>query len=92
MKNKSIFSQIMLLVIISLVCIIVTIGIALLCGSLKTDLINFENLNFSNMFPVLIAGIFISCVIVGIGVLFIARTIFLKFKNYSNETNKKEEN
>ena len=88
MKNRSFFSQIMLLVILSVICIVLTVGIALLVGSSNTTLFDFENLNFSNMLPVLILGGFISCVIVGITVLFVARSIFYKVKNYLLEESK----
>ncbi len=87
MKNKSLFSQIMILIIISLVCIILTVSAALLVGSYNTALFDFQNLNFANMMPVLILGGFISCVVVGISVLFVARGIFFKVKDYFVEIN-----
>ena len=87
LKNKSFFSQIMLLVILSLVCVILTVGIALFVGSCNTTLFDFQNLNLANMIPVLILGGFISCVVVGITVLFVARSVFLKVKDYFIETN-----
>lgn len=77
----------MLLVILSLVCVILTVGIALFVGSCNTTLFDFQNLNFANMIPVLILGGFISCVVVGITVLFVARSVFLKVKDYFSETN-----
>ena len=87
LKNKSFFLQIMLLIILSVICIILTVGIALLAGSYNTTFFNFETLNFSNMIPVLIIGGFISCVIIGITVLFIARSVFSKLKDYLSENN-----
>ncbi len=87
LKNKSFFSQIMLLIILSLICVILTVGIALMVGSHNATLFSFENLNFSNMIPVLILGGFISCVVVGITVLFVARSVFLKVKDYLTENN-----
>ena len=78
----------MLLIILSLVCVILTVGIALFVGSCNTTLFDFQNLNFANMIPVLILGGFISCVVVGITVLFVARSVFLKVKDYFSETNK----
>lgn len=90
LKNKSFFSQIILLVILSLICVIVTIGIALFLGSCDTTLFDFTSLNFANMIPALIVGGFISCVIVGITVLFVARSIFLKVKDYVVETNEND--
>ena len=77
----------MLLIILSLVCVILTVGIALFVGSCNTTLFDFQNLNFANMIPVLIIGGFISCVVVGITVLFVARSVFLKVKDYFSETN-----
>ncbi len=77
----------MLLIILSLVCVILTVGIALFVGSCNTTLFDFQNLNFANMIPVLILGGFISCVVVGITVLFVARSVFLKVKDYFSETN-----
>lgn len=78
----------MLLVILSIICIVLTVGIALLVGSSDTTLLDFESLNFTNMIPVLILGSFISCIVVGITVLFVARSIFYKVKNYLLEENK----
>ena len=77
----------MLLVILSLVCVILTVGIALFVGSCNTTLFDFQNLNFANMIPVLILGGFISCVVVGITVLFVARSVFLKVKDYFFDNN-----
>lgn len=77
----------MLLVILSVVCIVLTVGIALFVGSYNTTLFDFKNLNFSNMIPVLILGGFISCVVVGITVIFIARSAFLKVKDYLSDNN-----
>lgn len=77
----------MLLIILSLVCVILTVGIALFVGSCNTTLFDFQSLNFANMIPVLILGGFISCVVVGITVLFVARSVFLKVKDYFSETN-----
>lgn len=85
----------MLLIILAVVCLLLTVAAAFLVGSLNTELFDFENLNFSNMLPVLIAGGFISCVIVGICFLFVARSAFFKAKDYFEETetkNKKGEN
>lgn len=85
MKNKSVFTQILLLIIMSLVCIAITIGFAFFAGSYQVDMFSFENLNFSNMIPVLVIGGFISCVIVGITVLFIGKSVFIKIKDYLSE-------
>lgn len=88
MKKKSIFSQIILLIILSIVCVVLTVGIALLVGSNNTTLFDWENLNFSNAIPVLIIGGFISCVIVGITVLFVARSVFFQVKDYLSDKTK----
>ncbi len=91
MKNKSFFSQIILIVIIALVCFMITVGLALLMGSVDANVFNFKDLNFANMIPVLIIGGFISCVIIGISVMLLSKTVFLKVKNYFEEENKKEQ-
>lgn len=90
MKNKSLFIQIVSLIIIAILCLVATVSIALLAGSLNTDLFDFKNLNFSNMIPVLIIGGFICCCIVGICFLFVARSAFFKAKDYFEKNNKNE--
>ena len=81
MKKRSIFSGILLLILIALVCVVLTISIALLAGATEVDLFDFRNLNFSNMIPILIVG-----GILGIAVLFLGRTVFFKVKDYFFET------
>ena len=88
MKNKSLFVQVIFLIILAIVCILLTVGVAVLVGSINAELFDFSNLNFSNMIPVLIIGIFISCVIVGICVLFVMRTAFFKVRDFLEEENK----
>lgn len=87
MKNKSVFSQIMLLVILFVVCVVLTIVVAFFAGSFKTDFFDFSNLNFSNMIPFLIIGGFISCVVVGVTIIFVSRSIFFKIKDYLSDNN-----
>lgn len=87
MKNKSLFTQVISVIILAIICLLLTLGIAFLAGSLNTEMFDFKNLNFSNMIPVLLIGGFISCVIVGICVLFICRTAFVKVKDFFNENN-----
>lgn len=82
MKNKSIFSQILMLIVLALVCVILTVVIAYLCGSAQETIFDFSNLNFANIIPVLFICGLVSCVVLGITVLFIARTIFVKTKEY----------
>ncbi len=91
MKNKPLFTQFVSLIILAVVCLLFTVTIAILMGSLNTELFDFKNLNFSNMIPVLIIGGFISCVLVGICFLFVARTAFFKAKDFLEENQKKEE-
>lgn len=91
MKNKSLFIQVISLIVLAVCCLLITVAVAFLAGSLNAELFDFENLNFSNMIPVFIIGGFISCVLVGICFLFVARTAFFKAKNYFEETETKEE-
>ncbi|MBR0278148.1 MAG: hypothetical protein IJQ50_06800 [Clostridia bacterium] len=77
----------MLLIVLSVICVITTVCIAFFAGSYNTVLFNFEQINFNNMIPVLIIGGFISCVIVGITVLFVTRSVFLKVKDYLYDEN-----
>ena len=80
MKNKSLFSQALLVIIISACCIVLTVGIALIAGFSDTTFFDFSNLNLSNMIPVLLICGFICCVVIGIAVLFLSRSVFLKLK------------
>ena len=88
MKNRSLFMQFITLIILAILCLLLTVGIALLVGSLNVDLFDFKNLNLANMIPILIIGGFISCVIIGICFLFFARTAFFKAKDYLDENQK----
>ncbi len=87
MKKKSAFAQIMILVAIALVCIILTVSVALLVGSLDVTLFDWKNLNFANMIPVFIVGGFLTCVIVGIAVIVVFRSLFFKVRDYLFENN-----
>ena len=91
MKNKSLFAQSISLIILAVVCLLLTVVIAFLAGSLNVELFDFQNLKISNMIPVFIVGGFISCVLVGICFLFVTRTAFLKAKKYFEESEKKGE-
>ncbi len=91
MKNKSLFVQIVSLIVLAVVCLLLTVAMALLAGSLNADIFDFKNLNFSNMIPIFIIGGFISCVLVGICFLFVARTAFFKAKNYFKENERKKD-
>ena len=88
MQNKSLFKQTILVILLAVFCLMLTVGGALLAGALNADLFDFTNLNFSNMIPILLIGGFISCFIVGICVLFVGRTAFLKAKDFLKENNK----
>ena len=90
MKNKSLFSQIIFVIIIAIICLMVTFGLSLLAGSLNVDLFSFRNLNFLNMIPMLLICGFISCIIVGILILFVIRSVWVKAKDYFNENNKEK--
>ena len=90
MKKRSLFGQILLLIVIALVCLFLTVGIAFFAGSLSVDLFDFRNLRWSNMIPIFLIGGFLSCVVVGISVLFIGRNAFIKAKHFLENIN--EEN
>ncbi len=90
MKEMSVFSKIILLIVVSVLCIVITVCMALLFGNIDVNIIDFGNMNFSNMIPVFIIGIFLSCVIVGIALLLFGKSIFSKVINYINETDKGE--
>lgn len=82
MKKKSTFSQVILVIIVAVLCVVATVTVALLAGSADTTLFDLRNLNIANMLPVLLIGGFITCVIVGIAVLCVSRTVFFKVKDY----------
>ena len=89
MKNKSIFSQIIILIIVAVLCILLTAAMALIVGSANVDIFDLSNLNISNMIPVMIVGGFISCVVIGIIILIVSKNVFFKakdeIKNYFSE-------
>lgn len=91
MKNKSLFVQIISLIVFAVTCILLTVIMAFLAGALNVELFDFKNINFSNMIPILIIGGFISCALVGICFLFVARTAFFKAKKFFNENETKKE-
>lgn len=87
MKKRSVFSQIILLVIAALICIVLTVTIAWLAGSVDTTIFDFRDLNIANMIPVIVIGGFVSCAVVGVLVLVVAKNVFLKLKDYFSDTN-----
>ncbi len=91
MKNKSIFFQIIILLTVSMLCVLSTIGCAFFFGSLQIKLFDFSNINFSNMIPVLIIGGSLSAFVVCITILFVIRSIFIKIKSDVSDDNKKTE-
>lgn len=82
LNNKSIFTKIITIIAIALICLVITVTAALLFGSSKTEFFNLSELNISNVIPVIIIGGFISCVAVGMLVIFLAKDIFVKIKDY----------
>jgi hypothetical protein len=91
MKNKSLFFQIVLLVIVTFLCITLTVTLALLAGSIDSSIFDIKSLNFGNMIPVFIIGGFITFFSVIITVLFISRTLFHKVKDlFDSDNNKKD--
>lgn len=87
MNKKSIFSKIMIIIIVSLICLALTFVLTLLFGSTNREFFDFSQLNISNMLPIIIIGCFLTCVVVGILVLFLAKDVFIKIKNYFFEKN-----
>ena len=82
LKDKSFFSRIILLIVLSLICFTITIALTFFAGSYDGALFSFENLNIANMIPVLLLSGFVSCVVIGITLLFIFRAAFIKLKDY----------
>ena len=82
MKNKSFFSQVIFLIILGVICFGITIAAAIFFGSYSNNIFNFENFNFMNMLPVILIGGFVSCVVIGVEVLFASRSIFEKVQDY----------
>lgn len=91
MKNKSLLFQLVAVIIVAVLCILSTFALTILAGSINAEIFDFANLNFSNMIPVFLVGIFVSCAIIGICVLFVLRTAFNKAKDYL-EKEEKEKN
>lgn len=87
MKKQSVFSQIIFLIILAMVCLMLTVGVTLLVGIQSETMFDWKNINLANMIPVLLACVFISCVVMGIAALFVARTAFFKVKDYVEKSN-----
>ena len=90
MKKMTVFRRLLLLVLIIFLCLAITATATLLAGAVRVDMFDFDNLNLSNMIPVLIAGGVLSCFTIGIACLFLGRTIFFKVKDYLSETENKD--
>ena len=86
MSKKPIFTKIMIIIAVALVCLVITLTIAFLLGSINTNIFDFSNLNFSNMLPVIVIGGFISCLVIGILIIILAKDVFIKVKDYLFET------
>lgn len=91
MKQKSVLFQVICVAIIGFVCILLTISLALLAGSVQKSIFDLKNLNIGNMIPVIIIGVFVSCAVVGIGVMFVSNSLFHKVSDYLKE-NKDNQN
>lgn len=81
MKNKTIFAKIMTVITIALICVVLTIVLAFLLGTSNTEFFDFSKLNISNMIPVFIIGGFISCIVIGMSVIVLAKDVFIKIKD-----------
>lgn len=88
MGKKPIFSQIILLIIIAVLCIILTVALALWAGSTDDILLDLQELNWANVIPVILIGGFLCCVIVGILILCLGKNIFNKAKDFLSEIDK----
>lgn len=88
MSKKPITTKIIIIISVALICLVITLLTAFLLGSVNTNIFDFSNLNFSNMLPVIITGGFISCVVVGILIIILAKDIFIKVRKYLLETDK----
>ena len=87
MSKKPIFTKIMIVIVVAIICLVLTAMTTLLVGSINADIFDFSKLNFSNMLPIIIIGGFISCVIVGILIIILAKDIIVKTKDYLFEKN-----
>ena len=86
MNKKSLFTQTIWIIVIAAFCLLLTVGASLLAGSFSGELFDLKELNLSNAIPVLLIGGFISCIVIGICLLFVARTAFFKAKDFLKET------
>lgn len=82
MKNKSIFPKVVLLFLLAVVCVALTVGVALFAGSLGGEMISLKDLNLSNVIITFVIGMFISFAIIITAMLFLARNIFYNLKEY----------
>ena len=87
MKNP-IFSKLLIAIVVALICIALTVSIALMVGNTSTDLIDFSELNWSNVIPIIILGMFITGGIVGVILLIAVKDVFVKAKEYIDQSNK----
>ena len=86
--KKSIFSQLLIAIIVALICIVLTVIIALTVGNTNADLFDLSGLNWSNVIPIILIGLFITGGIVGVILLITAKDIFVKAKEYMEQAKK----
>ena len=80
MDDKKIFSKVIQLIILGVICFVATVVVAMVLGSYDKNIFNFKSFNFANVIPIIFIGGFISCVVVGVGTLFVSKSIKLKFE------------
>ena len=88
MSQKPITTKVVVIIVVGLLCFLLTVLSAFLFGAIDADVFDFSQLNFSNMIPVMIIGGFLSCVVVGLLVVFLAKDVFIKVKDYVLESEK----
>ena len=80
--KKSVFTQMMILLLVALIGFTLTILLALFAGSIDETMFDWKNLNLSNMIPVLIAGGILTCISVIITVMIVSRSVFSQVHNF----------
>ncbi len=80
MKKKSVFAQIIILIVIALIGMVITVCMAWLAGSVDITLFDWKNLNWSNTISVFIIGGILTCITVTVAVIFVSRSVFFKLE------------
>ena len=88
MKNKSLFPRVIFIAALCVLCLAVTIAVALFIGSFGDNMFNFTNFDFTNMPPVILIGGFAICIVLAIEVLFLLMAAFKKLKIILKKTKK----